>query len=82
MRSIDPQKSAFCKYEDDDGLTKIFQDLNGYLGLNTIKGWCQLTRDTGSIQLSTPPGGLRFVRTIRTIQKVKHRRNQKKKASV
>ena len=35
-----------------------------------------MIRKTGSIQLSTPPGGPRFARTSKTIQKVKHKLNQ------
>ena len=35
-----------------------------------------MIRETGSIQLSTPPGGPRFARTSKTIQKVKHKLNQ------
>ena len=35
-----------------------------------------MIRKTGSIQLSTPPGGPHFARTIKTIQKVKHKLNQ------
>jgi hypothetical protein len=41
-----------------------------------------MMRDTGSIQLSTPPGGPRFARTSKTIQKVKHKLDQKKMVSV
>jgi len=41
-----------------------------------------MIRDTGSIQLSTPPDGPRFARTSKTIQKVKHKLNQKKMVSV
>ena len=35
-----------------------------------------MIRKTGSIQLSTPPGGPRFAQTSKTIQKVKHKLNQ------
>jgi transposase len=72
MKSKDLQKAIFRKYEDGDGPTKIFRHLNGSLGLNTMKRWCKMIRDTGSIQLSTPPGGPRFAQTSKTIQKVKH----------
>ncbi|CAF4105925.1 unnamed protein product [Rotaria magnacalcarata] len=63
MKSKDLQQVVFRKYEDGDGPTKIFRDLNGSLGLATIKRWCKMIRDTGSIQLSKPPGGPRFART-------------------
>ncbi|CAF3539672.1 unnamed protein product [Rotaria socialis] len=82
MKCKDLQQVVFRKYEDGDGPTKIFRDLSGSLGLATIKRWCKMIRDTGSIQLSKPPGGPRFARTSKTIQKVKHKLNQKKMASV
>ncbi|CAF2128168.1 unnamed protein product [Rotaria magnacalcarata] len=63
MKSKDLQQVVFRKYEDGDGPTKIFRDLNGSLGLATIKRWCKMIRDTSSIQLSKPPGGPRFART-------------------
>ena len=34
-----------------------------------------MIRETGSIQLSTSPGGPRFARTSKTIEKVKHKLN-------
>ena len=76
MKSKDLQQVVFRKYEDGDSPTKTFRDLNGSLGLATIKRWCKMIRKTGSIQLSTPPGGSRFARTSRTIQKVKHKLDQ------
>jgi hypothetical protein len=82
MKSKDLQKVVFLKYEDGDGPAKIFRDLNGSLGLSNIKRWCKMIRNTGSIQLSTSPGGPRFARTIKTIQKVKHKLDQKKMVSV
>ncbi|CAF1504295.1 unnamed protein product [Adineta ricciae] len=60
---------------------KIFRDLNGSLGLNTIKRWCKMIRDTGSIQLSTSPGAPRLARTSKTIRKVKQKLDKKKTVS-
>ena len=76
MKSKDLQQVVFRKYEDGDSPTKIFRHLNGSLGLATIKRWCKMIRKIGSIQLSTPPGGPRFARTSKTIEKVKHKLNQ------
>ena len=76
MKSKDLQQVVFRKYEDGDSPTKIFRDLNGSLGLATIKRWCKMIRETGSIQLSTPPDGPRFARTSKTIEKVKHKLNE------
>jgi transposase len=78
MKSKDLRKVVFRKYEDGDGVCKIFRDLNSSLGLNTIKRWCKMIRDTGSIQLSTSPGTPRLARTSKTIEKVKHKLDQKK----
>ncbi len=82
MKSKDPQKLVFSKYENGDGSNKIFRDLNGSLGLDTIKIWCKMILDTGSIQLSTPPGRPRLARISKMIQKVKHKLDQKKPISV
>jgi hypothetical protein len=78
MKSKDLQKVVFRKYEDGDGPNKIFRDLNGSLGLNTIKRWCEMILNTGSTQLSTSSGAPRFARTSKTIEKVKHKLDQKK----
>ncbi|CAF4432281.1 unnamed protein product [Rotaria magnacalcarata] len=63
MKSKDLQKLVFCKYEQGDGPTKIFRDLNGFVGLRTVNRWCKMIRGTGSIQLSTSPGAPRLART-------------------
>ena len=75
MKSKDLQQVVFRRYEDGDSSTKIFRDLNGSLGLATIKRWCKMICETGSIQLSIPPGGPHFARTSKMIQKVKHKLN-------
>ncbi|CAF1415797.1 unnamed protein product [Adineta ricciae] len=75
------QKVVFRKYEDGGGLTKIFRDPNRSLGLNTIKRWCKMIRDTGCIQLSTTPGAPCLARTRKTIRKVKHKLDRKKTVS-
>ena len=56
MKSEDLRKVVFRKYEDGDNACKIFRDLNGSLGLNTIKRWCEIIGDTDSIHLSTFSG--------------------------
>ncbi|CAF4861299.1 unnamed protein product, partial [Rotaria socialis] len=52
-----------------DGPTKIFRDLNGGLCLKTVKRWCKMISETGSIELAGPLGGSRIVRTPAAIQK-------------
>ncbi|CAF4548167.1 unnamed protein product, partial [Rotaria sp. Silwood2] len=71
MKSKDLQKVVFSKYENGDYPTKIFRDLNGALRLNTIKRWCKMIDETGSINLTTVPGRPRTIRTKSAINKVK-----------
>ena len=77
MNSEDLRKVVFRKYEDGDGVCKIFRDLNGSFGFNTIKRLCKMIRDAGSIQLSTSSGAPRLARTSKTIEKVKHKLDRK-----
>ncbi|CAM4965267.1 unnamed protein product [Rotaria socialis] len=81
MKSKDIQKLVLSKYENGDGLTKIFRDLNGTLSLATIERWCKSIRDTGCINLSKPPGHPRTIRTNANIQKVKHRLERRRTVS-
>ena len=59
--------------------TKIHCDLNGGIGLRTIKWWCQMMRQSGSIKLSGPADDPCFSRTKGNIQKVEHHLRQKKR---
>ena len=78
MKSKDLQKVVLSKYHNGDTPTKIHGDLNGGIGLRTIKRWCQRIRQSGSIKSSSAPGSPRFARTKGNIQKVKHRLRRKK----
>ena len=82
MKSKDLPKVVLSKYQNGDTPTKIHRDLNDGIGLRTIKWWCQMVRQSGSIKLSSQPGGPRFARTKSNIQKVKHRLCRKKGVSV
>ena len=82
MKSKDLQKVVLSKYQNGDNPTKIYHDLNDGIGLRTIERWCQMIRQSGSVKLSSPPGGPRFARTKDNIQKVKHRLRRKKRVSV
>ena len=81
MKSKDLQKLVLSKYEKGEGPSEIFQHLNGALCLRTVKRWCKMIRETGSIELSTSPGRSRTIRTKESIKKVKHRLNRKKKVT-
>ncbi|CAM4828437.1 unnamed protein product [Rotaria magnacalcarata] len=56
MKSKDIQDIVLSKYRNGDTPTKIFRDLSGGVGLATVKRWCQMIRQYGSIKLSSPPG--------------------------
>ena len=73
MLSKDSQKLVLSKYEHGEGLTKIFRDLNNFVALSTIERRCKAVRDTGSVNLSSPPGCQRTIRTKGGIQKIKNR---------
>ncbi|CAM4951986.1 unnamed protein product [Rotaria socialis] len=79
MKSKDLQNIVLSKYQNGDTPTKNFRDLNGGIGLRTIKRWCQMILQSGSITLSSPPGCPRLARTKGNIQKVKNRLCRKKK---
>ena len=72
MNSKDFQNLELSQYQSGDGQTKIFRDLNGFVSLRTIERWCKAVRVTGSINLSSPPGRQRTIRTKGAIQKITH----------
>ena len=81
MKSKDLQKVVLSKYQKGDTPKQIYHQLNGGLGLRTIERRCQMIRRSGSIKLSSIPGGPRFARTKDNIQKMKHRLRRKKRVS-
>ena len=72
MKSKDFQNLLLSKYQNGDGPTKIFRDLNDSVSRRTIERWCKAVRVTGSINLSSPPGCQRTLRTKGAIQKIKY----------
>ncbi|CAF1494370.1 unnamed protein product [Adineta ricciae] len=81
MKSKDVQNIVLSKYQNGDTPTEIYRDLNGGVGLATIKRWCQMIRRSGGIKLASPPGRPRIVRTKENIRKVKNRLRRKKRVS-
>jgi hypothetical protein len=77
MKSEDLQKVVISKRQNGEYLTKIFRDLNGTLGLTTIKRWCKMIDETGTIKLTLTPGPQRTLRTKGAIKKVKRMMQQK-----
>ncbi|CAF3467957.1 unnamed protein product [Rotaria socialis] len=81
MKSKDLQKLVLSKYENSDGTTKIFHDLNGTISLSTIERWYRRIRESGSISLFIPPGRQRTIRMKGAFQKSKTRLNRQKLVS-
>ena len=81
MKSKDLQKLLLSKYEKGEGPSEIFRHLNGALCLRTVKRWCKMIREAGSIELPTSPGRSPIIRTKESFKKVKHRLNRKKKVT-
>ncbi|CAF1611186.1 unnamed protein product [Rotaria magnacalcarata] len=83
MKSKDLQKLVLSKYENGlesgDSASKIFNDLNGSVSYRTIRRWCKMIRERGSIDLSHPPGRPPIVRTKAMIRKVKHHCKRKRR---
>ena len=73
MKSKDLKNIVISKRQNDDGPTKIFRDLSGGLCLKTVKRWCKMVDQTGTISSSRSPGCPRIIRTSATIDKVKNR---------
>ena len=73
MKSKDLQNIVISKRQNDDGPTKIFRDLSGGFCLKTVKRWCKMIDQTGTVSSSRSPGCPRIIRTSTTIEKVKNR---------
>ena len=80
MKGEDLQKLVLSKYEKGELSTKIFKDLNGFVSSPTIRRWCKMVRETGTINLSHSLDRSRIIRTKGMIQKVKKRMKYKKKS--
>ena len=77
MKSKDLQNVVVSKYQNGDILTKIYHDLSDTISLRTIKLWCQMIGQTGTISLSSTPGCAHSGRTKANIKKVKDRLRRK-----
>ena len=73
MKSKHLQNIVISKRQNGDGPTKIFRDLSGGLCLKTVKRWCKMIDQTGTVSTSRSPGCPRIIRTSATIDKVKNR---------
>ena len=77
MKSNDIQNLVLSKLQKKEQPKKIFEDLNGTVGLWTIERWCKMYREEGSINLRKPTGCPRTIRTKATIQKVERKMSRK-----
>ena len=78
MKSKDLQIVVLSKYQNGDTPTKIYHHVSGAIGLRTVKQWCQMIRQAGTISL---PGCPRLVRTKANIKKAKDRLLRKSRVS-
>ena len=67
MKNKHLQNVVISKYKSGEGPTEIFRDLNDTLSSSTIKRWCKMIAQDGTINLSKPPGPPRTARTKVTI---------------
>ena len=77
-KSEDLQRLVLSKCQKGESTTKIFRDLNGSVSSRTVRRWCEVLNDMGSINLSYSSDRPRIIRAKGTIQKVKNRMNGKK----
>ena len=73
MKSKDLQNIVISKRQNGDGPTEIFRDLSGRLCLKTVKRWCKMRDQTGTVSSSRSPGCPRIIRMSATIDKMKNR---------
>ena len=73
MKSKDLQNIVISKRQNGDGPTKIFRDLSGALCLKTVKRWCKMIDQTGTVSTSRLSGCPRIIRTSTNTEKVKNR---------
>ena len=78
MKSKDLQNAVALKHQNGDNPTNVFRDLNGVIGLTTVKRWYKMIDETGSINLSVSSGRPRTARTNGNIKKVKQKLQRKK----
>ena len=81
MESNDLKRIVFSKRQEGNGLTKNFRDLNGEICLKTIKRWCKMIDQIGSVNIGYPTGCSNIVRTPSTIEKVKSRMKRRGRLS-
>ena len=82
MKNIYLQSVVLFKYQKGCTPSKIFNYLNGSVGLRTVQLWCKMIKEKGAMNLCHSLGRPRTARTKTNIHKVKARLNRKKKMSL
>lgn len=81
MKSKDIQQLVLRSYKEGCSGNQIYQNLRGVVSRRTIFYWLKSFRNTGEINLRSPPGCPKLVRSKALIQKVKQRLSRKKLVS-
>jgi hypothetical protein len=71
MKNNDLEKLVLYKYQNDDGLLKVFSNRGSTITFRTIIRWYKMIRET--IQLTRSQSCPRLIRTKGNIQKIKSR---------
>lgn len=82
MKSKDLQNIVLAKRKNGKPPSVIFNEIGGAVSQITIKRWCKMISENGSIQLRKPPGRKRTARTKKTIQRAKGLLKGKKRVTV
>ena len=70
-KSKDLQKLVLSKCNNCDQPKQVLDDLHGAISLHKIERWSNMIRESGAINLNSPPGCPRTMRTKESIQKIK-----------
>ena len=81
MKSKDFPKIVFSKRQVGDEPIEILCDLSGRLCLKTIKRWCKMVDQVGSINIGHPTGLSCILPTLSNIEKVKNRMKGRRRLS-
>ncbi|CAF3055625.1 unnamed protein product [Rotaria sp. Silwood2] len=81
MKSEDVRKVAVLMIDDGMSPREIAKQLRKVVSDCTVRRWQHLYKTTGTIDLKTPAGELRIIRTKNPIQKVKRRFTYKSRRS-
>jgi transposase len=77
MKSKDLQKLVLRLYQNGKNGNEIFKDLHGLVSRRTVFYWIKSINNIGGINLKSPKGRPRVIRSTSLIQKVKQRLSNK-----